>query len=204
MLLDGDADRVARRLGQAAAEADVVIDYLWGEPAASTMAAVVTGRADRGQLLAWIQIGSVAGPHAAIPSAALRAARLQIVGSGQGSVSTREILAELPALAQEITEGSFEIDARPTSLAEVEQAWADAATQASASSSPRRTSSGTRTRPVRPCPAGRAWFPRYSARRAEAVRIRAAQPAGSSAPMMAITTPARASATSSGPRYTDR
>ena len=125
--LDGDADGVASRLGQAAAEVNVVIDYLWGEPAASAMAAVVTGRADRGQLLTWIQIGSVAGPHAAIPSAALRAARLQIVGSGQGSVSTREILAELPALAQEITEGSFEIDARPTSLAEVEQAWADAA-----------------------------------------------------------------------------
>ena len=44
----------------------------------------------------------------------------------------------------------------------------------------------------------------YSARRAEAVRIRAAQPAGSSAPATAITTPASASTTSSGPRYTDR
>ena len=127
VLLDGDADGVARRLGQAAAEVDVVIDYLWGEPAAAAMVALVTGRADRGQPLTWIQIGSVAGPTAAIPSAALRAARLQIVGSGQGSVSTREILAELPALAQEITGGSLEIDARPTSLADVEQAWADAA-----------------------------------------------------------------------------
>ena len=83
--------------------------------------------ADRSKPLTWIQIGSVAGPAAQIPSAALRAARLQIVGSGQGSVSTREILAELPALAQEITKGTFEIDARPTSLAQVEQAWSDAA-----------------------------------------------------------------------------
>ncbi|MGH3122618.1 MAG: zinc-binding dehydrogenase [Streptosporangiaceae bacterium] len=127
VLLDGDAGSVADRLGQAAAGADVVIDYLWGEPTAAAMAAVVTRRADRGQPLTWIEIGSVAGPSAAIPSAALRAARLQIVGSGQGSVSTREILAELPALAQEITGGSFEIDARPTSLTDVEQAWADAA-----------------------------------------------------------------------------
>ena len=127
VLLDGDADGAARRLGQAAADVDVVIDYLWGEPAAAAMAALVTGRADRGQPLAWIQIGSVAGPTAAIPSAALRAARLQIVGSGQGSVGTEEILAELPALVQEITGGSLEIDARPTSLADVEQAWADAA-----------------------------------------------------------------------------
>ena len=117
----------ADRLGQAAADVDVVIDYLWGEPAAAAMVAIVTDRADRGQPLTWIEIGSVAGPHAPIPSAALRAARLQIVGSGQGSVSTREILAELPALAQEITGERFDIDARPVSLADVEQAWADPA-----------------------------------------------------------------------------
>lgn len=127
MLLEEDADTSAQRLGQAATDVDVVIDYLWGQPAAAAMAAVVTGRADRGKPLTWIEIGSVAGPIAPIPSAALRAARLQIVGSGQGSVSSREILAELPTLAQEITNGTFDIDARPTPLAEVEQAWADAA-----------------------------------------------------------------------------
>ena len=127
VLLEEDADTSAQRLGQAATDVDVVIDYLWGQPAAAAMAAVVTGRADRGKPLTWIEIGSVAGPIAPIPSAALRAARLQIVGSGQGSVSSREILAELPTLAQEITNGTFDIDARPTPLAEVEQAWADAA-----------------------------------------------------------------------------
>ncbi len=115
------------RLGQAAADVDVVIDYLWGAPTAAAMTAVVTGRADRGKPLTWIEIGSVAGPAAAIPSAALRAARLQIVGSGQGSVGTGEILAELPGLAQAITGGTFNADARPVPLADAEQAWADAA-----------------------------------------------------------------------------
>jgi NADPH:quinone reductase-like Zn-dependent oxidoreductase len=123
--LDGDAG--ARRLGQAAGDVDVVLDYLWGQPAATAMAAVVTGRADRGQPLTWIEIGSVAGPAAPVPSAALRAARLQIIGSGQGSVSTRDIVTELPALAGEITGGTFDINARPTPLADVERAWADAA-----------------------------------------------------------------------------
>jgi NADPH:quinone reductase-like Zn-dependent oxidoreductase len=126
--LDGDADEVAGRIGHAAADVDVVVDYLWGAPAASAMAAIITTRADREKPLTWIEIGSVAGPAAPIPSAALRAARLQIVGSGQGSVSTREILAELPSLAREITAGSFDIDARPVPLADVEEAWADAAT----------------------------------------------------------------------------
>jgi NADPH:quinone reductase-like Zn-dependent oxidoreductase len=127
VLLEGDAGTVAQRLGQAATDVDVVIDYLWGQPTADAIVTVVTDRADRGKPLTWIEIGSVAGSTASIPSAALRAARLLIVGSGQGSVSTREILAELPALAQEITNEAFDIDARPTPLTEVEQAWADAA-----------------------------------------------------------------------------
>jgi len=128
VLLEGDAGEIASRLGQAAADVDVVIDYLWGEPAAAAMVAVVTSRADRSRPLTWIEIGSVAGLTAPIPSAALRAARLQIVGSGQGSVSTQEIVAELPALAGEITAGTLEVDALPMPLADVEQAWADAAT----------------------------------------------------------------------------
>jgi NADPH:quinone reductase-like Zn-dependent oxidoreductase len=125
--LDGVAGTAARLLGRAASDVDVVIDYLWGQPAAAAMTAIVTGRADRGKPLTWIEIGSVAGPTAPIPSAALRAAHLTIAGSGQGSVTTREILAELPALAQQITNGTFDIDARPTPLADVEQAWDGAA-----------------------------------------------------------------------------
>jgi NADPH:quinone reductase-like Zn-dependent oxidoreductase len=113
-------------LGKTAAEVDVVIDYLWGEPAAAAMIAVLTSRADRGKPLTWVQIGSVAGATAPIPSAALRSARLQIVGSGQGSVSPREYAAELPALAQAITAGALDVDARAVPLADVEQAWAAA------------------------------------------------------------------------------
>jgi NADPH:quinone reductase-like Zn-dependent oxidoreductase len=125
--LSGDAAGVAARLGAVATGVDVVIDYLWGEPTAAAMVAIVGGRADRGRPLTWVQVGSVAGPTAPIPSAALRAARLQIVGSGQGSVDTREILAELPTLAEHITAGTFAIDARPMPLREVERAWAEAA-----------------------------------------------------------------------------
>jgi NADPH:quinone reductase-like Zn-dependent oxidoreductase len=118
---EGTADRLA----QAAVEVDVVIDYVWGAPAAEALVTVLTHREDRGKLLTWIEIGSVAGPTAEIPSAALRSARLQIVGSGQGSVGTREYLGELPALAEAITGGTLRIDARPVPLSEVERAWAD-------------------------------------------------------------------------------
>ena len=106
-----------------AADVDVVIDYVWGEPAARAMVDLLTARADRGAPLAWIQIGSVAGPTAAIPSAALRSARLQIVGSGIGSVPGRDFVKELPKMAAAVADGAFDVRARAVPLAEVEQAW---------------------------------------------------------------------------------
>jgi NADPH:quinone reductase-like Zn-dependent oxidoreductase len=127
VLLDGSPD-AAEQLGYAARDVDVVIDYLWGKPAADALRAIIPARSDDGQQLTWLQIGSVAGTTSPIPSAALRAARLQIVGSGQGSVSPRAILTELPALAQEITRGTFQVNARAVPLADAEQAWTDAAT----------------------------------------------------------------------------
>lgn len=123
--IDGDPADVARRLGQEARDVDFVIDYLWGPPTADAMRHVVMNRTDRGRPLTWIEVGSVAGPTAAISSAALRSATLHVVGSGQGSVSTGDILAELPDLATEIAGGTFRIDARTSPLAQIESAWKD-------------------------------------------------------------------------------
>ncbi len=102
-------------------DVDVVLDYLWGEPTAAAIRTIVTRRTDRARPLDWIQIGSVAGPDLVLPSAALRAANLRLLGSGQGSVSTAGIVEELPALAAEI--GAFAIDAVAVPLSEVETAW---------------------------------------------------------------------------------
>jgi NADPH:quinone reductase-like Zn-dependent oxidoreductase len=121
--LDGDPAEVSVRLGEAAGQVDVVIDYLWGVPAEQAMVALVQARADRAKPLCWIQIGSVAGPTANIDSAALRAANLQIVGSGQGSVSTADILAELGVLAVKVADGTLAVDAVAVPLSEVETAW---------------------------------------------------------------------------------
>lgn len=110
-----------------AADVDVAIDYVWGEPTARAMVDVLTARADRSVPLTWIEVGSVAGPEAAIPSAALRSARLQIVGSGIGSVPGRHFVKELPELASAVADGAFDIRARAVPLADVEQAWTSAA-----------------------------------------------------------------------------
>jgi NADPH:quinone reductase-like Zn-dependent oxidoreductase len=111
----------------AAADVDVVIDYVWGQPTARAMVDMLTGRQDRSRLLTWIEIGSVVGADAPIPSAALRSARLQIVGSGIGSVPGRDFVTEIPKIASAVAEGAFDVRARAVPLADVEQAWTAAA-----------------------------------------------------------------------------
>jgi NADPH:quinone reductase-like Zn-dependent oxidoreductase len=111
-----------------AADIDVVLDYVWGAPSARAMVDLLAARSDRAQALTWVAIGSVAGPEAAIPSAALRSARLELVGSGIGSVPGREFVRELPKLVEAITGGAFEIRCRAMPLSEVKRAWALAAT----------------------------------------------------------------------------
>jgi NADPH:quinone reductase-like Zn-dependent oxidoreductase len=110
-----------------AADVDVVIDYVWGEPTADAMVTILTDRADRGEPLTWLEIGSVAGPEAAIPSTALRAARLTIVGSGIGSVPGRDFIEELPQLAEAVAQGAFDVLARAVPLADVEAVWTSSA-----------------------------------------------------------------------------
>ncbi|NEA53375.1 hypothetical protein G3I60_04155 [Streptomyces sp. SID13666] len=73
--------------------------------------------------LAWIQIGSMAGADITLPSHLLRAANLQIMGSGKGSLTRPGILAELPSLAAEIASGTFAVNPLALPLAQVEQAW---------------------------------------------------------------------------------
>jgi NADPH:quinone reductase-like Zn-dependent oxidoreductase len=124
--LDGTVDLDASDWA-AAADVDVVLDYLWGEPATAAMTAMITDRADRGRTLDWVQIGSVAGATAAVPSVALRASGLRIVGSGQGSVPTADIVAELPAIAAAITAGDLHVHAEARALADVERVWGEPA-----------------------------------------------------------------------------
>lgn len=88
------------------ADVDVVIHYVWGDPTGNAMVEILTNRADRGKPLTRLEIGAIAGPQAAIPAAALRSVRLEIVGSGIGSVPGRDFVTELPKIAEAIGEGA--------------------------------------------------------------------------------------------------
>ncbi len=113
----------ADKLGEAAADVDVVIDYTWGAPTQQAIRALLTRRTERSKPLDWIQIGSMAGSEITLPSFVLRAANLRIMGSGQGSLTAAGIIAELPSLIDQLTAGTLTADALPVPLAEVETAW---------------------------------------------------------------------------------
>ncbi len=121
--LSDDLEATARGLATAAAEADIVLDYLWGEPAQHAITALLSSRTDRSRALDWIQIGAVAGPSIELPSVALRSANLRIQGCGQGSVSGETYRAELPSLIAELDAGGLHVTAVPAPLSEVRDAW---------------------------------------------------------------------------------
>jgi NADPH:quinone reductase-like Zn-dependent oxidoreductase len=121
--ITADAVATSTALAEAAADVDVVIDYLWGEPATLAMRALASARSDPSQALDWVQIGALTGPTLELPSAWLRGTALRIQGSGQGSISPRMYLGELPALVVEIDAGTITVDARSAPLSEVESVW---------------------------------------------------------------------------------
>ena len=118
-----DAEATNRALADAAADVDIVIDYLWGKPAQHAIMALLTARHDRSQELNWIQIGATAGATIELPSIALRSANLRLQGNGQGAVSPPAYLAELPALVDQINAGRIALKASPRALADVEKIW---------------------------------------------------------------------------------
>jgi NADPH:quinone reductase-like Zn-dependent oxidoreductase len=123
--LTDDPEATAAALAQAAAEVDIVVDYLWAQPAQRAMMALLTARSDRSRALDWIQIGAVAGPTIELPSVALRSANLRIQGNGQGAVSPAGYLAELPSLVAEIDAGTIVVSPRVARLADVERVWSE-------------------------------------------------------------------------------
>jgi NADPH:quinone reductase-like Zn-dependent oxidoreductase len=121
--LSGEPEQVAEALAAAASDADVVIDYLWGSVSERAIPALVEAREQRSKPLSWIEIGSMAGATIALPSAALRAANLHLLGSGQGSLSTAAIVAELGELAEQISAGTFAVAPLARPLSDVESVW---------------------------------------------------------------------------------
>jgi NADPH2:quinone reductase len=106
---------------------DLVVDYLWGAPAEAVFAALPRTRARAGDDLRpirYIQVGIAAGEETILPAIALRAAPVQLSGSGIGGPAALEDAeAAYDSLLHQVATGDISLDIDPTPLAKVEQTW---------------------------------------------------------------------------------
>jgi NADPH:quinone reductase-like Zn-dependent oxidoreductase len=103
---------------------DVVLDYLWGQPAELVLQAISQkGLRKAGARIRFIQIGESAGKTISLPAATLRSSGLEILGSGFGSASLDQIRQALAEFFHVAAKEPFQFHTRAVPLSEVETLW---------------------------------------------------------------------------------
>jgi NADPH:quinone reductase-like Zn-dependent oxidoreductase len=124
VVLDGDASAGSLAAALDGEAPGIVIDYVWGPVAEAAFAALARRSLDDDTAdIAYVQIGSLGGATAAVPSALLRSRRLSIRGSGFGSVSTRDYLAEIPRVLDLMAAGRIVLPYTAYPLERIAGAW---------------------------------------------------------------------------------
>ena len=103
---------------------DVVLDYVWGNPAENLLEAISPkGRGFAVSRIRFVQVGESAGPTIALPAATLRSGGLELIGSGFGSVSIEQIFAAVAEFLKEAEKEPFQIKTTAAPLSEIEALW---------------------------------------------------------------------------------
>ncbi|HEX6494073.1 MAG TPA: zinc-binding alcohol dehydrogenase family protein, partial [Acidobacteriaceae bacterium] len=103
---------------------DVVLDYLWGEPAETVLAAIAQkGLSHAAPRIRFVQIGQSAGATITLAAATLRSSGLEILGSGFGSASMKEIFAALAEFFHAAAKVPFATKVQAAVLRDVEALW---------------------------------------------------------------------------------
>lgn len=95
---------------------DVVVDPLWGEPAAAAVAAASPNARV-------VQLGQSAGATATLPSATIRSRMLAILGHTNFGVPPAERAAAYQRLAEHAAAGRIEVDVERVPLERAPEAW---------------------------------------------------------------------------------
>jgi NADPH:quinone reductase-like Zn-dependent oxidoreductase len=121
--LKDDADNALR--AQFDQGVDVVLDFVWGEPAVRVLRAATKDRGSRtGEpRLRYVQLGTVAGDEIAIRGDMLRSTGLELIGSGIGSVAVKELLAGAGELLAAAPAAGFNAPFTSMPLRAVADAW---------------------------------------------------------------------------------
>ncbi|MGA8877052.1 MAG: zinc-binding alcohol dehydrogenase family protein [Candidatus Korobacteraceae bacterium] len=115
------SDAFAREAG--AAGFQVVIDYVWGQPAEAFFAAITRKEfAAIESETRYVQAGEGAGPTIVLPAAVLRSTPVTIMGTA--GMPPREMLLDaMNKVLAHAAGGELKIDTERVPLAEIEEAW---------------------------------------------------------------------------------
>ncbi|MCR1575342.1 MAG: zinc-binding alcohol dehydrogenase family protein [Klebsiella aerogenes] len=105
-----------------AGQIDVVVDYLWGR-SAELLLPILAKYTPGDKPVRYVQVGSLTGADIALNGAVLRAAPLQLMGSGIGSLTMPQLLAATGEMLQAAVPGHFTIATTPLPLRDVATAW---------------------------------------------------------------------------------
>lgn len=103
---------------------DVVLDYLWGQPAETVLSAFTQrGLRKSAPRVRFIQIGASAGATINLNAAALRSSGLELLGSGFGSASLEQIKIAVAEFFNAAVATPFQFSMKTAPLSEVETLW---------------------------------------------------------------------------------
>jgi NADPH:quinone reductase-like Zn-dependent oxidoreductase len=108
----------------AEAGVDVVLDYLWGQPAELVLQAISQkGLQKAAARIRFIQIGESAGKTISLHAATLRSSGLELLGSGFGSASLDQLRQALAEFFQVAAKEPFQFRTKAAPLRDVETLW---------------------------------------------------------------------------------
>jgi NADPH2:quinone reductase len=114
----------AFRSEYAEAGVDVVLDYLWSEPAECVLEAISQrGLRKTGSRMRFVQIGESAGRTISLAAATLRSSGLELLGSGFGSASLDQIRVAITDFFNLAAAEPFEFSVKTAPLSEIETHW---------------------------------------------------------------------------------
>jgi|HubBroStandDraft_1064217.scaffolds.fasta_scaffold49264_3 NADPH:quinone reductase-like Zn-dependent oxidoreductase len=119
-----DALVAAFRSEFAGAGVDIVLDYVWGQPAETALKAIAQkGLSKLAARVRFVQIGSSAGQTITLNAATLRSSGLELIGSGFGSASLDQIKIAIGEFFHTAATDPFHFNLKTAPLSEVESLW---------------------------------------------------------------------------------
>lgn len=101
---------------------DIVIDYLWGESAKTTLIALAKTVEEKP--VRFVHVGSAGGQaNIELPGSLLRSAAITLMGSGIGSVSRKNLVQSIRNVFEAVEPAQLKIATQVVPLSQVEEVW---------------------------------------------------------------------------------